>query len=314
MANNPHQSGGTGGKHNRGGKSGGAGGSNKPGGPGKSNKSGNRSAFASQGASRGIRRPARQDKKAEIRTTGPVSPNRLRGFAGGERPYDYAYYESEPATPDYMARLFNQHDFQVDAAQLRKYWRLYELLREYNASLDLTRIMGIEATVLKHFIDSALILRHVELAGPVLDIGTGPGFPGLPLAIMRPKTRFLLAESRGKRVQFLEIAVRELKLGNVDLYPRSVREDSQLGHDYGIPIGDVVTRALETIKPTLDRIFPLVEKGAKAVFMKGPNADDEIREADAAYNGVFALTGDIQYVLPGTDQQRRLVVYTKMTP
>lgn len=271
-------------------------------------RSGSDNAFISSGAARG-RRPAAG--KPAPRPQGPISANRKSGFSGGKRPYEYSFYESAPATPDYMAQLFAKHDMPVSSDQLRRFWALYDLLRQHNASLDLTRIMGIEATVLKHFVDSAIILRWLDLAGPVLDIGTGPGFPGLPLAVMRPDIHFILAESRGKRVTFLEEAVTAMKLKNVELFPRSVREDSQLGDEFGKPVGDVVTRALETIPPTLERVLPFTRPGARVAFMKGPQCDQEIADARTAYLNVYDLVDDVQYDLPGTDQHRRLVVFRK---
>ncbi len=264
--------------------------------------------FSSAGASRG-HRPGQHGPSPKSRN---VTENRRRGFAGGERPYDYAFYESEPATPEYMRRLFARHDFPVTDAQLKKFWRYYELLREHNASLDLTRIMGIEATVLKHFVDSAIILRWFEPVGPVLDIGSGPGFPGVPLAVMRPEVEFVLGESRGKRVGFLEKVIKALALKNTSIFPKSVREDSPLGEEHGRPVGDVVTRALETIAPTLERVFPFIAPGRRVLFMKGPGCDGEISEAQALFAPAYQLTSDNEYVLPGTDQARRLVAFTRL--
>ncbi len=240
-----------------------------------------------------------------------ITPNRRHGFAGGDRPYDYAFYENEPATPEYLQRLFNQHAFPVDARQLRRFWLYYDLLRTHNASLDLTRIMGIEATVLKHFIDSAVILRWFDPTGPVLDIGSGPGFPGLPLAIMRPDLKFILAESRGKRVKFLEDTIKTLGLANVRVFPKSVREDSPLGEDYGVPIGDVVTRALESMSPTLERVLPFILPGRRAAFLKGPACDEEIAAALTQFAGIYRLELDHKYDLPESDQPRRLVIFVK---
>ncbi len=275
----------------------------------------NAARFASSGAARG-RRPAAPrsgtPRAAAPRPGTPLTENRKHGFSGGERPYDYAFYESEPATPAYMRRLFAQHDFAVTEGQLRQFWTYYELLREHNARLDLTRIMGIEATVLKHFIDSAMILRWLDPEGPVLDIGSGPGFPGVPLAVMRPDVEFLLGESRGKRVGFLEKVIAGLRLKNVRIFPKSVREDSPLGREHGQPVGDIVTRALETMPPTLERVLPFIEPGRRVAFMKGPGCDAEIAEAGEQFAPAYALTGDHAYVLPGTDQSRRLVVFTRL--
>ncbi|MDR2390878.1 MAG: class I SAM-dependent methyltransferase [Planctomycetota bacterium] len=264
----------------------------------------NRNGFSSRGAARGVPAGAIQRKR--------ISPNRRNGFAGGSRPYDYSFYESEPATLEYLARLFARHSFSVSSDQLERFWILYDLLRRRNAELDLTRIMGIEATVLKHFVDSALILRWFEPVGPVLDIGTGPGFPALPLAIMRPDIRYLLAESRAKRIGFLREAVTALKLGNADIFPQSVREDSPLGEEFGVPVGDVVTRALEPIRATLERILPVIRPGRQAAFLKGPDCGAEVADALAAFSGVYELAGDDEYLLPGTDHRRRLPRFRRL--
>lgn len=265
--------------------------------------------FTAKGASRGRRDDGRGNGGAVHPQT--ITPNRKSGFAGGGRPYDYSAYESEPAAPEYMARLFAKHSFSVTKRQLEQFWLYYDLLRQKNASLDLTRIMGIEATVLKHFIDSAIILKWFAPVGPVLDIGSGPGFPGVPLAVMRPDIRFILGESRGKRVGFLEDVIQTLKLTNCEIFSKSVREDSPLGDDHGKPVGDIVTRALETIPPTLERILPFINPGRKAVFMKGPGCDDEIAAAAQSFDGVYTLSADEHYVLPGTEQGRRLVIFEK---
>lgn len=273
-------------------------------------------AFSSRGASRGARtRPSAapgKPKNSGREDKAGITPNRSRGFAGGTRPYDYSLYESEPATPEYMARLFARHSLPVSPEQLNRFWKLYDLLRRHNARLDLTRIMGIEATVLKHFVDSAIILRWFEPSGPVLDIGSGPGFPGLPLAIMRPGCRFMLAESRAKRMAFLREAATALNLGNVSFFPRSVREDSPLGEEFGQPVGDIVTRAFESADGTLDRVLPFISPGRSAVFLKGPDCESEISRALEKFAGVYELADDVGYVLPGSDQRRRLVVFRKL--
>ncbi|MDR1518924.1 MAG: 16S rRNA (guanine(527)-N(7))-methyltransferase RsmG [Planctomycetota bacterium] len=273
--------------------------------------------FASRGASRGRHAGTMGERGgAQSADRGGsaerITPNRRRGFAGGTRPYDYSFYESEPATPEYLARLFVRHRFAATPAQLDRFWIYYDLLRRKNASLDLTRIMGIEATTLKHFIDSALILNWFEPVGPVLDIGSGPGFPGLPLAILREETEFVLAESRAKRVGFLREAVSLMRMRNVTIFPHSVREDSPLGMDCGIPVGDVVTRALETMTLTLGRVLPFINPGRQVVFLKGPDCDAEISGALASFPGIYELAGDVEYSLPGTDQRRRLPRFRKL--
>ncbi len=239
------------------------------------------------------------------RTGKDISKNRQGGFAGGKRPYDYAVYEKEEATIAYMQRLFAEREFEVGARELEQYWKYYLLLRKLNAELDLTRIMGIEATVLKHFIDCAIVADIHELRGPLLDIGSGPGFPGAPIAIRRPELPVILAESRGKRVRFLEMLKAELGLNNVTIYPKSVREDSPL------QATTIVTRAVEIIPATLKRVEPFIAPGGDVVFMKGPSCGQEVTDAQQVFKGIYKMTADYRYDLPNTIQKRRLVVFTK---
>jgi 16S rRNA G527 N7-methylase RsmG len=296
-----------------------------------------RSFFSSRGASRGARGAAGGFAQANV-AGGRHSRKELGGFRGGSRSYDYATYEREPATPEYLRRLFAQHDFPVADREAELFWKYYCLLRDRNAELDLTRIMGIEATVLKHFIDSAIVLDLVPVRGPLLDIGSGPGFPGAPIAIRRPDLAVILAESRGKRVGFLEEAKRTLQLANVTIYPRSVREDSpfvaagdSVGESDGqavveseavhstlntqhstLAIHDVVSRALEAIPATLQRVLPFMPAGGQVIFMKGPNCGQEVTDAQERFKGIYKMTHDIKYELPKSrDQRRRLVVFER---
>ncbi len=257
----------------------------------------------SRGASRGHGpgAPQGRGKKPPRGRTRRGPPNRT----GRERPRTYEAYEKEPATPEYMARLFSEHGIALREEELERYWRYYELLKEHNRHLELTRIIGIEATVLKHFIDCLLVADMVELPPPVLDIGSGPGFPGAPIAIRRPELPVILAESRGKRVRFLEKLVGELGLENVRVHGRSVTTASDL------TAGSVVTRALEVIPATLARVKELVPPGGLCVLMKGPNCGQEISDAQEQFRGVWTMREDFRYALPETTQQRRLVVFAR---
>ena len=91
----------------------------------------------------------------------------------------------------------------LETAQIEGLWRYHRMLREANAALNLTRIHNFENMVLKHYVDSLLVLRYVELPETLIDMGSGPGLPGIPLKIARPAVRMILAEPRGARVAFL---------------------------------------------------------------------------------------------------------------
>src|SRR5271165_6408970 len=102
--------------------------------------------------------------------------------------------------------------------QIDLLWSYHQALRTANDRLNLTRIHNFENMVLKHYADSLLVLKFLELPSPLIDMGSGPGLPGIPLAIARPETRMILAEPRGARADFLAEVCAGLGLENIEVY------------------------------------------------------------------------------------------------
>src|SRR6516162_1898547 len=101
-------------------------------------------------------------------------------------------------------------------------WRYHQILRKANPELNLTRIHNFESMVLKHYVDSLLVLRYVDLPPSWVDMGSGAGLPGIPLAIARPGTGVILAEPRRARAEFLEAVCRRLHLARVAVFAGKV--------------------------------------------------------------------------------------------
>lgn len=211
----------------------------------------------------------------------------------------------EPS-PQAMRRLFQSSGLRLSPPQLDQFWKFHQLLRRRNADLDLTRLHGFEAMVLKHYVDCALVATLVDLPSPLLDLGTGAGFPGIPLKIVRPDVRLVLAEGRGKRVAFLEEAVRELGLRDVEIVPH------RIGTRFETPVRGVITRAVESIPATLARLLPWLAPGARVLFMKGPGVEAELAQATRDRPARFGLVRDQPYTIPGTQHARRLVVFERL--
>ena len=108
----------------------------------------------------------------------------------------------------------------------RVLWRYHRMLRQANASLNLTRIHNFENMVLKHYVDSLLVLKYRRIAGIADRHGLGSGLPGIPLKIARPDVRMILAEPRGARVAFLREVCEQLGLKGIEVYGH------KLGPDY----------------------------------------------------------------------------------
>src|SRR6478672_5897253 len=126
-------------------------------------------------------------------------------------------------------------------AQYDGLWAYHGMLRAANPDLNLTRIHNFENMVLKHYVDSLLVLKFVELPSPLVDMGSGPGLPGIPLKIARPGMRMILAEPRGARAEFLRRACERLNLEGIEVYAGKV------GPRFPGRVAGVITRAVAAI-------------------------------------------------------------------
>lgn len=180
------------------------------------------------------------------------------------------------------------------------------MLREANARLNLTRIHNFENMVLKHYVDSLLVLNFLELPSPLIDMGSGPGLPGIPLKIARPAVRMILAEPRGARAEFLREVRDRLGLQDVEVYAH------KLGPGFPERVAGIISRAVGEIPETLARVASCLAPGGKMIFMKGPECDAEIAQAGQECESFFRLEADHSYSIPGTPHQRRLVVYERL--
>jgi 16S rRNA (guanine527-N7)-methyltransferase len=213
---------------------------------------------------------------------------------------------ADPPVIEDMGALLLKCGIQLDHRQLKCLWMYHGLLREYNPILNLTRIRNFKNMVLKLYADALLPANMLDLPSPLLDLGTGPGMPGIPLKIYRPHLEILLAESREKRADFLRHAVDHLKLTDIRVVA------GRITPRFEEPVAGVITRAVETIARTLERISGCLDRDGRVIFMKGPHCDAEIAAASAAFSNTYALVIDRQYGIPHTAHQRRLLVYRRL--
>ena len=204
-----------------------------------------------------------------------------------------------------MDAAFDRAGLSLTPHQRDLFWRFYELFDRYNDEYDLSRIKRFDDIVLKHFIDSALVATLIDLPSPLLDIGTGAGFPGLPLKFMSPGTSIILAEPKDKRVLFMEMIIKEFGLENARVYPHRVGDHSDF------EVNGVITRAFEQVDGTLSRVAHFLPKGGKVIFMKGPAADEDIGLVSEENRKAYKIVRDEEYFLPGTKHLRRLLVFEK---
>lgn len=197
-------------------------------------------------------------------------------------------------------------DIHLPQEGLEQLWKYHQLLRRYNPELNLTRIHNFANMVMKLYIDSILPGNLVDLPSPLLDLGTGPGMPGVPLKIAFPHLTVLLAESRQKRVEFLKTVVEELRLAGTEVIGEGISTRFER------PVGGVITRAVENMGATLERVGGCLSRGGLVIFMKGPHCDDEVQTVLEHWHEEYRLLRDLPYRLPGTSHERRLVVFQRL--
>ena len=213
---------------------------------------------------------------------------------------------ARPPGIDAMGAILAGCGIELTPHQCERLWMYHCLLREHNPALNLTRIHNFANMVLKLYADSILPARLLSLPSPLLDLGTGPGMPGIPLKIFRPELEVVLAETRGGRVEFLHRAIDRLGLKGIRVV------SGRITARYEEPVAGVITRAVETIEKTLERSAGCLSREGLAIFMKGPHCDEEVARAGERFARAYALLSDQPYEIPHTHHLRRLVVFRRL--
>ncbi len=207
----------------------------------------------------------------------------------------------------------------LEPAQLDLFRRYYRELSIWNARLNLTTIVEWEAVQVQHFVDSLTCLllvpdeaRHGPYA--IVDIGSGAGFPGVPLKIALPQAGLALVESVQKKAAFLVHLVNQLGLERVRVYPQRAEEVARLP-ECREAFDLAVSRAVAPLAVLAEYGLPFLRVGGLLVAMKGREVESEVREALPAFAILGGVLREIRsVVLPGLDAPRHLVAVEKVSP
>jgi 16S rRNA (guanine527-N7)-methyltransferase len=219
-----------------------------------------------------------------------------------------------PAMENFQELLLQSLGVELSPPQLDDFHAFEDLLLDWNGKFNLTSIIDPAEIHVKHFLDSLTVMRIIQNNGDLslIDIGTGAGFPGIPLKIMLPGISLTLVESSQKKAEFCKVVVKALQLTNTSVIAARAED---LGKDslYREKYDWAIARAVAELSVLAEYLLPFVKIGGKALAMKGANTDDEIQKAGHALS---ILGGELSEIvdlnLPNESGQRTLIVMKKI--
>ena len=200
--------------------------------------------------------------------------------------------------------------------QLEQFYQYYELLIDRNKVMNLTAITELEDVIFKHFIDSLSLVKVrdnlINSKISLIDVGSGAGFPGIPLKIVFPNISVLLLDSLNKRVVFLNDVIKNLDLSGIKAVHGRAEEFGQ-NQEYREKFDLCVSRAVANISTLAEYCIPLIKVGAIFVAYKSEKIEDELNKGKNAINILGSKVELIEkFILPGTEAERDLVVIRKI--
>lgn len=197
-----------------------------------------------------------------------------------------------------LATGLAQLELKLDATVQSRLLAYLDLLAKWNRSYNLTAVRKPEQMLVRHLFDSLVIYPHLR-GTQILDVGTGAGLPGIPLALVCPEQHFTLLDSNSKKTRFVTQAVAELGLGNVTVVQSRIEAfKASAGFD------TIVSRAFSTLAEFVSGVQLLMVVDSILLAMKGVYPSTELAELPAT----FALTQNIELQVPGLDAERNLLV------
>ena len=211
-----------------------------------------------------------------------------------------------------LRTYLTQWDISLKDEQIRQFQTYYDLLCEWNSFMNLTAITEKGEVIRKHFTDSLALMHFMQLQDQsLIDLGSGAGFPGIPLMIANPGLRIMLVDSLQKRVRFLDAVISELGLSGITTVCSRV-EDLARDPEYREKFDLCTSRAVANLATLSEYSLPFVKTGGFFVPYKSEKTESELEEASYAIRLLGGRTDEvISYLLPDSDLKRTLILIRK---
>lgn len=207
-----------------------------------------------------------------------------------------------------LAKMIN---IDLTEKNVKDFFCYMKMLKEWNNKINLTAITEDKEIILKHFIDSLVILKYIKDNSSLIDVGTGAGFPGIPLKIVKEDIKLTLLDSLKKRLEFLSEVCKTLDISNVNII-HGRAEDYGIDSNYRENFDVVTARAVANLNVLAEYCLPLVKNDGIFICMKGNNVE-EIKEATKAIEKLGGKIENIEKInLPSSDIERNIIIIRKI--
>ena len=207
---------------------------------------------------------------------------------------------------EFKSRLKNE---MFRKEQIEQFYEYMRLLKEWNEKINLTAITEPKEIIEKHFIDSLTVLPYISENDKVIDVGTGAGFPGIPLKIAKPKSKITLLDSLNKRIVFLEEVISKLGLTEIYcIHGRAEEYALEKREFYDVAL----SRAVAELPVLLEYLLPFVKVGGKCICMKGPKAMEEIEKSSKALEILGGKIEKVENIKIEGEMDRNIIIISKI--
>ena len=210
-----------------------------------------------------------------------------------------------------LKRACEKNKIMLLEEQIEKFYKYMNLLIEWNQKINLTAIVEPKEIIQKHFIDSMSVLNYIQDKKNIIDVGTGAGFPGIPIKIANPNINVTLLDSLQKRVNFLSEVVSQLELDKIKaVHSRAEDYAKENRESYDVAI----SRAVANMSTLVEYLLPYVKQDGIVICMKGPNIEDELEKSKKAISILGGKIEHIEHLFLDEEMERNLIIIRKIKP